>query len=52
MLFIALIVYLILQPVLTGAKCSVIDVTVIFVMGLICFIPFVLFLRGVVRKQG
>ncbi len=47
MLFIALIVFLLLQPLLTAASFAVVDVIVIFLMGLICFIPFVLFLRGV-----
>lgn len=50
MLFIALIVFLLLQPLLTAASFAVVDVIVIFLMGLICFIPFVLFLRGVVAN--
>lgn len=47
MLFIALIVFLLLQPILTNAPFSIVDVLVIFVMGLICFIPCALFARGV-----
>jgi len=47
MLFIALIIFLLLQPILTSAPFAVADVIVIFVMGLICFIPFALFARGV-----
>jgi hypothetical protein len=50
MLFIGLIVFLLLQPLLTAAPFSLVDVIVVFMMGLICFIPFVLFLRGVVSK--
>ena len=50
MLFIALIVFLLLQPLLTLASLAVADVIVISVMGLVCFIPFVLFLRGVMAK--
>jgi hypothetical protein len=50
MLFIALIVFLLLQPLLTPASFAVADVIVISVMGLVCFIPFVLFLRGVLAK--
>jgi hypothetical protein len=50
MLFIALIVFLLLQPLLTTAPFAVVDVIVIFLMGLICFIPFVLFLRGVMAN--
>jgi hypothetical protein len=51
MLFIALIVFLLLQPFLTGAPIAVVDVTAILVMGLICFIPFALFVRGVVTMS-
>jgi len=39
MLFIALIVFLLLQPVLTSTPFALADVLVIFVMGMICFIP-------------
>jgi hypothetical protein len=49
MLFIALITFLLLQPILTNAPLAVTDIVVIFVMGLICFIPFALFVRGVCR---
>jgi hypothetical protein len=46
MLFIALIVFLLLQPLLTAAPFAIADVIVIFVMGLVCFIPLELFARG------
>ena len=46
MLFIGLIIFLLLQPILTSAPFALVDVVVIFVMGLICFIPFALFVRG------
>jgi hypothetical protein len=49
MLFIALIAFLLLQPVLTDAPLAMADVIIIFVMGLICFTPFALFVRGVVK---
>ena len=52
MLFIALIIFLLLQPFLTTAPFVLADVVVIFTMGLICFIPFVLFVRGVVSKRS
>jgi hypothetical protein len=52
MLFIGLIVLLILQPFLTAAGFRLIDVVVVFVLGLICFIPFALFVRGVVLGHG
>ena len=48
MLFIGLILILILQPLLTEATFVLTDVIVVFVMGLICFVPFGLYLRGVV----
>jgi hypothetical protein len=47
MLFIGLIMFLLLQPVLTSAAFSLFDIIVVFVMGLVCFIPFGLFMRGV-----
>ncbi|HEX2729423.1 MAG TPA: hypothetical protein VHM16_06675, partial [Rubrobacteraceae bacterium] len=52
MLFIALIIFLLLQPFLTTAPFVLADVVVIIVMGLICFIPFALFARGVVSKRN
>ena len=50
MLFIGLIVFLLLQPILTDAPFALVDAIVVFIMGLICFIPFGLFLRGVVSR--
>ncbi len=50
MLFVALIIFLILQPFLTAASFALVDVLVILAMGLVCFVPFVLFARGVVRQ--
>lgn len=52
MLFIGLIIVLLLQPFLTAAPFSLVDVVVIFAMGLICFIPFALFIRGVVSNRN
>ena len=52
MLFIGLIIVLLLQPFLTAAPFSLVDIVVIFVMGLICFIPFILFIRGVVSSTN
>lgn len=51
MLFIGLIIFLLLQPFLTTAPFVLVDVVVIFIMGLICFIPFALFVRGVVSNR-
>jgi len=47
MLFIGLIMFLLLQPLLTTAPFALADVVVIAIMGLICFVPFGLFVRGV-----
>ena len=47
-LFIGLVVFLLVQPILTTAAFSPVDVIVVFVMGLICFVPFALYVRGVV----
>ena len=47
MLFIGLIVFMLVQPFLTEVPFPVFDVIVVFVMGLICFVPFGLYLRGV-----
>ena len=52
MLFIALIIFLLLQPLLTTAPLALADIVVIAVMGLICFIPFALFVRGVLREPS
>jgi len=51
MLFIGLIIFLLLQPFLTAAPFVLADVVVIFILGLICFIPFALFVRGVVSGR-
>lgn len=50
MLFIALIVFLLLQPLLTAAPFALADTLVILVMGLICFVPLALFVRGAMAK--
>jgi len=51
MLFIGLLVFFILQPFLTSAPFPVVDFIVISIMGLVCFIPFGLFVRGVVKSS-
>jgi hypothetical protein len=52
MLFIALIVFLLIQPFLTSAPFALADVIVIFAMGLVCFVPFALFVRGVIASSN
>ena len=51
MLFIGLIAVLLLQPLLTAAPFPLTDTIVVFAMGLVCFVPFALFLRGVVSTK-
>ena len=50
MLFIGLIIFMLLQPLLTGGPFVLTDLITIVVMGLICFIPLALFVRGVLSK--
>ncbi len=50
MLFIALIAFFVLQPILTSAPFKLVDTLVILIMGMICFIPFGLFMRGAITK--
>ena len=52
MLFIGLIIFMLLQPILTEAPFSLVDILVVAMMGLVCFIPLALFLRGVRSAQG
>ena len=50
-LFIGLVVVLLLQPVMTDAPLMAVDIIVVLAMGLVCFVPFGLFLRGVASKE-
>lgn len=52
MLFIALVIFLLLQPFLTTAPFAIADAVVVLTMGLICFIPFALFVRGVAARSA
>ncbi len=49
MLFIGLIMILLLQPIISGTALMIADIFVVLVMGLICFIPFALFVLGIVK---
>lgn len=51
MLFVGLLVVFTLQPLLTGGPFPVEDFVVVLTMGLICFIPFGLFTRGLIRSK-
>jgi hypothetical protein len=50
MLFIGVIAILLLQPIISGAPLLVMDILVLSIMGLICFVPFVLYVRGVIKS--
>lgn len=50
MLFIGLIIIMLLQPAVGEAPFSLVDVAVVFAMGMICFIPFGLFARRVMSS--
>ena len=50
MLFVGVIAVLLLQPLISGGALPIVDIAVLFIMGLICFVPFVLNLRGVLKS--
>lgn len=50
-LFVGLIAFMLLQPIVTDASLRLADIAVVFVMGLACFIPTGLFLRGVMSTE-
>ncbi len=51
MLFVALAVLILLQPGLTGVPLMLGDLAVVLAMGLVCFVPTGLFVRGVLRES-
>ena len=51
LLFVGLLVFFLLQPVLLGEPFPAVDFMVIFGMGLLCFIPFGWFARGIQRSS-
>jgi hypothetical protein len=51
MLFVGLLVFFILQPFVAGVPFPMADFVVILVMGLVVFIPFGLFLRGLISSD-
>lgn len=48
MLFVALLAFFILQPIVAGVPFPVEDFVVIAAMGLVCFVPFGMYVRGAV----
>jgi len=51
MLYLALVVLMVAQPFLTGKAFPVSDILVIAGMGMICLVPFMMFMRGVEQKE-
>jgi len=51
MLFVGLIVFLFVQPLFAEVALSLVDIVVVAVMSLVCFVPFGMFVRAV-RSQG
>jgi len=51
MLFVGLLVFFLLTPVLTTLPFPTEDFVVIFAMGLVCFVPFGLFVRGILSVR-
>ena len=52
MLFIGLIAVLVLQPFIINVPFAIVDVIVVAIMGLVCFVPFALFAHGVLLKEN
>lgn len=52
MLFVGAIAVLIIQPYLSNSPLLLSDIIILFLLGLICFIPFVLFTAGVVTSRN
>jgi hypothetical protein len=52
MLFVGLIVFLLAQPLLIGTSFRWGDLIAVLAIGLVCSIPFVLFVRGVLSRRG
>ena len=50
-LFISLVLFLFLQPILTNAPFALIDVVAVSMMGIVCFIPTGLFARGILSSR-
>ncbi len=50
MLFVGLLAFFILQPLVAGVPFPLVDFIVILVMGLVVFIPFGLFVRGMISS--
>jgi hypothetical protein len=51
MLFVGLLVFFILQPFIAAVPFPIADFVIILVMGMVCFIPFGLFVRGILSVK-
>ncbi len=51
MLFVGLLIFMLIQPLLTDAPFMVVDTIVVFVMGLIFSVPLALFIRGIASTR-
>ena len=51
LLFIGVIPAMVFQAISAGASVDVIGILVVLVIGMVCFIPFVLFVRGVAKTR-
>jgi hypothetical protein len=52
MLFVGLIIFLLLQPMLTPTPFSLVDVLMVMVLWIICSIPLALFIRGAAQRRA
>jgi len=50
-LFVGLLIYFIIQPIVTNTPFPLEDFIVIFFMGWVCYIPFALFVRGTIKRS-
>ncbi len=51
LLFVALLLFFVLQPFLTSEPFAATDFLVVFLMGMVCFVPLGLFVRGALRSK-
>lgn len=52
MLFIGLIIFLLVQPLVTAVPLALIDIVVVSILSLICLVPLALFVRGVASADS
>ena len=52
MLFVGLIIIMLLQPFISEVSYRLVDILIVFTLGLLCFVPFGLFVRGVLSERA